>query len=273
MTEQTTETDTVTPDESGRWPEPADVPVHVAWANVMRDVGVIRKRDRNQSQNFNFRGVDAVVNVVGPVCRKHGVFVLPYEVREVREDRYLSKNDAAMHAVLATFVWRIYGPQGDFLHMESIGESADAGDKASPKAHSVAYRTALLESLMIPTDEIDPDAESHERATHREPSADPNDRDEYGRTSKEAQEYTVAVRKLLDAAKEWKLTPQAVEASFDKKEGRSVRGKPVRDESGAVTGCDVTAEHVDAFRGWLAAQVTGAADEQALTTAEEGGRS
>jgi len=32
------------------------------------------------------------------------------------------------------------------------------------KAHSVAYRTLLLQALCIPTDEPDPDAASHERA-------------------------------------------------------------------------------------------------------------
>jgi hypothetical protein len=39
-----------------------------------------------------------------------------------------------------------------------MGEAADAGDKATSKAHSVAYRTCLLQALSIPTHEPDPDA-------------------------------------------------------------------------------------------------------------------
>ena len=40
----------------------------------------------------------------------------------------------------------------------------DAGDKATAKAMSVAFRTALLQSLCLPTDDIDPDAQSYERS-------------------------------------------------------------------------------------------------------------
>lgn len=41
----------------------------------------------------------------------------------------------------------------------------DSGDKATAKAMSVAFRTALLQALCLPTDEIDPDAESYERSS------------------------------------------------------------------------------------------------------------
>jgi hypothetical protein len=40
----------------------------------------------------------------------------------------------------------------------------DSGDKAVPKAMSVAFRTALLQALALPTDEPDPDASTYERA-------------------------------------------------------------------------------------------------------------
>ena len=44
-------------------------------------------------------------------------------------------------------------------------EAWDAGDKATPKAMSVAMRTALLQALALPTDEPDPDSHTHERAS------------------------------------------------------------------------------------------------------------
>ena len=44
---------------------------------VMEDAGAVRKSERNTHQNFNFRGIDAVVNAVSPALRKHGVVVLP----------------------------------------------------------------------------------------------------------------------------------------------------------------------------------------------------
>ena len=45
--------------------------------DVMRDVEAVKKTERNTSQNFSFRGIDSVVNAVGPALRKHGVVVVP----------------------------------------------------------------------------------------------------------------------------------------------------------------------------------------------------
>ena len=42
-------------------------------------------------------------------------------------------------------------------------ESWDTGDKAMPKAMSVAMRTALIQALALPTDEPDPDSFTYTR--------------------------------------------------------------------------------------------------------------
>ena len=46
-------------------------------------------------------------------------------------------------------------------------EAWDSGDKAAPKAMSVAFRTALLQALALPTDDPDPDSQSYERDNDR----------------------------------------------------------------------------------------------------------
>ena len=46
--------------------------VHEALSKVMGEVQSVRKDGRNQAQKFNFRGIDSVVNAVGPALRKHG---------------------------------------------------------------------------------------------------------------------------------------------------------------------------------------------------------
>ena len=48
-----------------------------ALSEVMKAVGGIAKKDRNQSQGFNFRGIDSVVNAVSPQLQKFGVVVVP----------------------------------------------------------------------------------------------------------------------------------------------------------------------------------------------------
>lgn len=149
--------------DEARYSDDGPPSVHVALSRVMADVQSISKEQRNTQQNYNFRGVDAVVNAVGPALREHGVIVVPTHV-EYDDERYQTKKGAEMKGVTVRITFRFYGPNGDFVEAMAAGEAADAGDKAMPKAHSVAYRTLLLQALCIPTDEPDPDAVSVERA-------------------------------------------------------------------------------------------------------------
>lgn len=137
--------------------------VHQAMAAVMADIESVGKHDRNTQQGFNFRGIDAVVNAVGPALREHGVLMIP-TAGEPTVDQYQSRGGAQMTHVLLPVTFTFYGPDGDSLTCTVIGEASDAGDKVMSKAHSVAWRVALLECFAIPTDEPDPDSESHERA-------------------------------------------------------------------------------------------------------------
>lgn len=159
--------------EDQAWePENEDAPhwkptVVDALNRVMDEVQSISKDSRNTQQNFNFRGIDAVINAVGPALRKHGVVVVP-TAAVWEHERYKTRNDAQMRGVTITVTFRFYGPRGDWIEAQACGEAADAGDKAIPKAHSVAYRTLLLQALCIPTDEPDPDSAAHERAVIQE---------------------------------------------------------------------------------------------------------
>ena len=133
-------------------------------SRVMEDVGAVSKGQRNQQQNFNFRGIDAVVNAVSPALRKHGVVVTP-EVQSVEYTTVeIGKNHTSMGHCRVTVTYKFYAPDGSFLPTTVSAESMDSGDKATAKAMSVAFRTCLLQTLCLPTDDTDPDAESYERA-------------------------------------------------------------------------------------------------------------
>lgn len=146
-------------------------------AKVMGDVREVAKNDRNTQQNFSFRGVDAVVNAVGPALRRHNVVVLP-SVEEKEYVGFTSSKGTAMMCCRVTVRYRFVGPGGDWLEATVAGESMDAGDKSTPKAMSVAFRTALLQALALPTDDIDPDATSYQdvalSAAPGESTAKPN---------------------------------------------------------------------------------------------------
>ena len=133
-----------------------------ALAAVMADVQAVRKGERNSQQNYNFRGIDAVVNAVGPVLRAHGVIVVPAAVQSSYRDVQTSTGKPSRECTV-TVTYRFYGPAGDFIDACVPGESMDFGDKGAPKAMSVAFRIALLQALCIPTDDPEPDSQSYER--------------------------------------------------------------------------------------------------------------
>lgn len=145
--------------------------IQTALAAVMHDVSHVAKSDRNTHQNFSFRGIDAVLNAVGPALRAHGVIVLPEVLAADHQVIEMANGKSAYH-VIVKVRYMFVGPAGDTLAATVVGEAMDYGDKATPKAMSVAFRTALLQSLALPTDEPDPDADTYERGPAPREAAD-----------------------------------------------------------------------------------------------------
>lgn len=145
--------------------------VHQALSKVMGDVQAVKKDSKNQAQRFNFRGIDAVMNAVGPALRKYGVTILPEDV-DVHRSNGTTANGKQTAEVVVKVTYRVYGPGGDSIHGKVAAEAMDFGDKAIAKAMSVAYRTFLLQALTIPTDDPDPDGESFERGVPKRTAAE-----------------------------------------------------------------------------------------------------
>jgi hypothetical protein len=137
--------------------------IFAAMAAAMEEVQTVKKTGHNSSQGYNFRGIDAVVNAVGPVFRKHGIVPVPTRSEAVYRDVQTSTGKPSRECTV-TVTYRFYGPLGDFIEAQVPGESMDFGDKGAPKAMSVAYRILLLQALCIPTDDPEPDSQSYERA-------------------------------------------------------------------------------------------------------------
>lgn len=138
--------------------------IFAALSAVMGDVQNVGKKSRNADQGFNFRGIDAVMNAVGPALREHGVVITPSAVEIVETRYYDTDRGTSMENVKVAVTYSVlYGLDGSVFSGAALGEASDAGDKAIPKAMSVAFRTFLLQLLCLPTDEPDPDASSHTR--------------------------------------------------------------------------------------------------------------
>lgn len=128
---------------------------------VMADIGAVAKSGVNQQQKFYFRGVDAVVNAASPAFRRRGVVVVP-ELLEKSRTSSQTKSGSTLNVVEVTVKYTFHGPAGDSVCAVVAAEAFDSGDKATAKAMSVAFRTALLQTLALPTDEADPDADVYD---------------------------------------------------------------------------------------------------------------
>lgn len=130
---------------------------------VMKEVGAVHKRERNTHQNFSFRGIDTVTNAVSPAFRKHGVVAFPQMISNEYETVTIGERRTQMGYARLVVRYVFAAPDGSSIEVIVPAEAMDSGDKATAKAMSVAYRTALLQTLCLPTDESDPDADTYER--------------------------------------------------------------------------------------------------------------
>ena len=127
---------------------------------AMADIGAIGKDSVNQQQKFRYRGIDAVMNALNPVLQKHGLFVIPEVLSQVREERATTNGGTLKYSIL-TVKYTMYAPDGSSVSAVVLGEGMDSGDKASNKAMSVAFKYAMFQLFCIPTEEmVDPDSET-----------------------------------------------------------------------------------------------------------------
>jgi hypothetical protein len=160
--------------ENGRTAD-LTAPVGVAWSNVMADVLWVGKEYVSELK-YPVRGIDAVLNVVGPVLRKHGVSVVPVSVQPTYSTVQTIGRDGKprnMNRCQVVVRYSVLGPTGDVLDvtLESAGEALNSGDKSTAGAMTVALRTLYINALAIPTNrpEDDPEYTAHELATPKPP--------------------------------------------------------------------------------------------------------
>lgn len=132
----------------------------------------IAKNNKNEQQNYKFRGIDDVYNALAPLLAKHQLCVIPRVVSCDRSERVSVKtwNGQAKESVLfyvtvhAEFDF-VSSADGSKHTAATFGEAMDSGDKATSKAMSAAYKYAAFMTFAIPTEgDNDADATTHEVA-------------------------------------------------------------------------------------------------------------
>jgi len=141
---------------------------------VREEVGVIRKdQQATGGARYSYRGTDSVINALAPVLNKYGVFTT-VEDFDVNHTTELTQSKKMLTTVTLRKKVTFYGPQGDSVTSIVAGENSDYSDKATGGASTYAYRYALVQTFVLPTDEDDPDAKYVEKeapATASAPAA------------------------------------------------------------------------------------------------------
>lgn len=118
----------------------------------MADIDVIAKSRKNQSQGYAFRGIDDMYNELHSHFANHKVFYTSEVINQHREEKQ-TKSGGTMQYSIINVKFTFYAEDGSNISSTMIGEASDSGDKASNKAMSVALKYALMQLLLIPTEE------------------------------------------------------------------------------------------------------------------------
>jgi hypothetical protein len=164
-------------------PPSPELTVHQRWAQVLADLPAIGKNRTNQQQGFKFRGIDDVLDKVHPLFAKYGVFPVPTGQAATYDERATSKG-GVMHVCHITCDWTIYSSLGDYFQAQTLGEGTDAGDKATSKAQTMAFKYLLWPSLAVAENE-DPDGitvEASRSVGMQQPSGQADSRSRYPTT-------------------------------------------------------------------------------------------
>jgi hypothetical protein len=140
---------------------------------VMQTIGAVGKSGRAAASQggYEYRRFDDIVNAAQPAMAAVGLVLITDEVLSVDYvEVETGSRRTAMASVRVRVRYRWYGPGGDFVLAESVGEAMDSGDKATSKAMTVCYRTCITQTFALPTASKDPEEDVYERSGRDEPA-------------------------------------------------------------------------------------------------------
>lgn len=124
----------------------------------------IGKDSRNKEQQFNFRGIDDVLNALSPLLVKHSLHVVPRILSHKATTNVNAKGTLWTTSVVEMEYTIFCAKDGSKVSGGAVGEGRDAADKSTAKAASIAYKYWAIQAFSIPTVGvlIDGDAEHPE---------------------------------------------------------------------------------------------------------------
>lgn len=123
----------------------------------------IGKDKENKDQKYRFRGIDDVRNAVAPLQKDCQLLIYPKMLSRTEHERTTKSGGFALQVVVKIAMHFVSTVDGSEVVTEWENEAVDYSDKATNKAVSQAYKTAIINTFNIPTEgEEDTDTEKKE---------------------------------------------------------------------------------------------------------------
>lgn len=121
----------------------------------------IAKTHTNVRDQYQYRSIDDLLNRLGPLLARHRLCILPRVLERTATEQH-GDGDCLLTAVTVRVAYELISCRDGSSHVvEAVGEALDPGDKATAKALSSAYKSAMLQAFCIPVAGEDNDASSH----------------------------------------------------------------------------------------------------------------
>ena len=143
--------------------------IYQAIPAIIGGVAPIAKSRQNATQGYAFRGVDDIYAALNLLLAKAGVSIIP-SVLHAERSAFATAKGTQMFRCILRVRYTLTASDGSLMVAEVEGEAMDSGDKATPKALSMAYKYMAFQVFCIPTGEkIDTEEETHEVVNERDP--------------------------------------------------------------------------------------------------------
>lgn len=110
----------------------------------------IAKSHTNVDDRYDYRSINDLLDGLSPLLVKHRLCVLPRTLERVAVER-AEKGGAIVSSVTVRVAFDLISSFDGSAHcIESYGEALDASDKATAKAMSAAYKTAMFQTFCVP---------------------------------------------------------------------------------------------------------------------------
>lgn len=110
----------------------------------------IAKSHLNEADDYRYRSIDDLLDRLAPLLAQHRLCVLPRVLDRTVTERSDEAQRLLVHVTLRVRFKLVSVDDGSSHSIEAFGEALDPSDKATAKAMSAAFKSAMVQTFCIP---------------------------------------------------------------------------------------------------------------------------